>query len=61
MFDDSSGLWLVHSAPKFPPPTNISFSYPENAVYYGQHFLCISLPSSAAVRSVGKCCCIPHY
>lgn len=56
MFDDESGFWLVHSAPKYPPSTNTSYSYPENAVDYGQHFLCISLAGTGDVANVGRSC-----
>ncbi|XP_019643573.1 PREDICTED: plancitoxin-1-like [Branchiostoma belcheri] len=42
VFDKSRGYWLVHSTPKFPNPAKESYSWPENAVIYGQSFLCIS-------------------
>lgn len=40
-FDQTSGVWIVHSIPKF--PQNTSYSYPSNALYYGQSMLCLSL------------------
>jgi deoxyribonuclease-2 len=42
-FDKSSGFWLVHSVPKFPPPPNESYSYPETGTIYGQSMLCVSM------------------
>ncbi|XP_066294947.1 plancitoxin-1-like [Branchiostoma lanceolatum] len=42
VFDKSGGYWLVHSTPKFPNPAKDCYSWPENAVIYGQSFLCIS-------------------
>eukprot|EP00058_Branchiostoma_floridae_P014668 XP_002600156.1 hypothetical protein BRAFLDRAFT_66664 [Branchiostoma floridae] len=42
VFDKSGGFWLVHSTPKFPNPAKDSYSWPENAIIYGQSFLCIS-------------------
>lgn len=54
VFDKDSGLWLVHSVPKFPPATDKNYSYPSSADIYGQHFLCVSLRSSADVTLIGK-------
>ncbi|ELU06802.1 hypothetical protein CAPTEDRAFT_171507 [Capitella teleta] len=42
-FDSTSGFWLVHSLPKFPPVANESYAYPETGKLFGQTFLCISL------------------
>lgn len=38
----TSGLWLVHSVPKFPNTQTGSYYYPHNGQEYGQSFLCIS-------------------
>jgi deoxyribonuclease-2 len=39
-FDQTSGFWLIHSAPKFPPAE--SYAYPKTASTYGQSFLCMT-------------------
>lgn len=42
--NDTSGMWLIHSVPKFPPtPEEGSYGYPKSGMVYGQSFLCISL------------------
>ncbi|KHN81095.1 Deoxyribonuclease-2 [Toxocara canis] len=43
-FDRQSGIWLVHSIPKFPPPN--AYQYPESATQYGQSILCITMKYS---------------
>lgn len=40
--DTTSGFWLVHSVPKFPPFAKDGYSYPETAQRYGQSFLCVT-------------------
>ncbi|XP_070547110.1 plancitoxin-1-like [Ptychodera flava] len=40
--DTTGGFWLVQSAPRFPEPSNGSYSWPHNAKKYGQSLLCIS-------------------
>ena len=44
-FDDSTGMYLVHSAPNFPGTG--SYNFPTSASDYGQSFLCISIDSEA--------------
>uniref|UniRef100_A0A2H8TLC0 Cell-death-related nuclease 7 n=1 Tax=Melanaphis sacchari TaxID=742174 RepID=A0A2H8TLC0_9HEMI len=44
--NNSSGLWLVHSVPKFPQlpyQNNNSYTYPKTGVKFGQSFLCMSM------------------
>lgn len=43
-FDRTSGFWLVHSVPGFPPsPKDSAYAYPVSGLKYGQVFLCVSL------------------
>ncbi|CDW55455.1 Deoxyribonuclease (DNase) II [Trichuris trichiura] len=39
-FSDRLGFWLIHSVPKFPPPT--TFDYPNTGKVFGQTLLCIT-------------------
>lgn len=48
-FDGNSGMYFLHSAPKFPPASG-PYSYPETATDYGQSFICLSLGQ----RDVGQ-------
>lgn len=41
-FDRTSGFWLVHSVPRFPPPGNSSYKYPRSGTVYGQTLLCVT-------------------
>jgi len=41
-FNSSSGFWMVHSSPKFPPERSLSYKW--TATNFGQTVLCISLP-----------------
>ncbi|GFO39873.1 deoxyribonuclease-2-alpha [Plakobranchus ocellatus] len=43
-FDETSGFWMIHSVPKFPPPQSEGYSWPHSGIDYGQTFLCVSLP-----------------
>ncbi|KJH42779.1 deoxyribonuclease-2 domain protein [Dictyocaulus viviparus] len=43
-FNDQSGVWLIHSVPKFPLPDR--YHYPESGHDYGQTMLCLSLSYS---------------
>ncbi|XP_003741591.1 deoxyribonuclease-2-alpha [Galendromus occidentalis] len=46
LFDSDSGLWLVHSVPKFPENTfSGNFSFPKNGYVNGQTLLCMSFKS----------------
>ncbi|KAK0409542.1 hypothetical protein QR680_004609 [Steinernema hermaphroditum] len=40
-FDNRSGVWYIHSVPRFPSPGG--YHYPDSAKLYGQSMLCISL------------------
>lgn len=54
--NNSSGLWLVHSVPKFPQlpyQNNNSYTYPKTGVLYGQSFLCMSM-SAEELDKVGE-------
>jgi deoxyribonuclease-2 len=43
LFDQDNGLYLVHSAPHFPPdPSTSGWSYPSSSAVYGQSFSCFS-------------------
>lgn len=41
LFDLTTGFWIIHSVPNFPPLK--SFSYPPTAEKYGQSFFCASM------------------
>ncbi|CAI4221266.1 unnamed protein product [Auanema sp. JU1783] len=41
LFDSSTGFWLVHSAPNFPPTA--SYAYPASGVKFAQTFMCVSI------------------
>lgn len=45
-FDDTSGFWLIHSVPSFPPLVKDGFNYPESGERYGQSFLCVTFQLS---------------
>lgn len=51
--NDISGLWLVHSVPKYPPQINEAYNYPKTGTLYGQSFLCISFTGDE-MSKVGK-------
>lgn len=45
LLDQSGGFWLVHSVPRFPPHASAgAYSWPPNAMTYGQTLLCVSFP-----------------
>ncbi|GMR61688.1 hypothetical protein PMAYCL1PPCAC_31883, partial [Pristionchus mayeri] len=39
--DSGSGIWLIHSVPKFPQADK--YVYPQTGTEYGQQFLCLTL------------------
>ncbi|XP_062560248.1 plancitoxin-1 [Armigeres subalbatus] len=41
--DGTTGFWLIHSVPKYPPMLNESYHYPDTGKHYGQSFLCFSV------------------
>ncbi|XP_033643199.1 plancitoxin-1-like [Asterias rubens] len=41
-FDASSGFWLVHSTPRFPRNSSLSYNWPNSARRNGQSFLCVT-------------------
>lgn len=50
-FDKTSGVYLIHSIPKFPEIS--SYSYPESGHTYGQSALCITINYNQ-VNTIGK-------
>lgn len=40
--DSDSGIWLVHSVPRWPPYVSSGYSFPSYAATYGQSFLCMN-------------------
>lgn len=49
--DSKSGIWLIHSVPKYPDIS--AYSYPQTGAHYGQSFLCLSFNASQ-MDLVGK-------
>lgn len=49
--DGATGIWLIHSVPKF--PTIPGYAYPTSGTHYGQSFLCLSL-SNEQMQKVGE-------
>lgn len=41
-FNSTTGFWLIHSVPMFPPQRQSGYSWPNNAYDYGQTFLCVT-------------------
>lgn len=50
--DKDSGIWLIHSVPRYPDYSS-AYTYPNTGRNYGQSFLCISVNSSE-VDKIGK-------
>ena len=48
--ESDSGLWLLHSTPRWPHDDAMVF--PQNEREYGQTFLCITLPGVSAVEQL---------
>lgn len=47
MFDQQTGIWIVHSVPKFPELLHSGqYVFPENARENGQSILCVTFPTS---------------
>ncbi|XP_055975527.1 deoxyribonuclease-2-alpha-like [Sorex fumeus] len=54
LLDQDGGFWMVHSVPRFPPPSQThEYRWPSNALTYGQTLLCVSFPL-AQFRKIGK-------
>lgn len=51
VFGNTSGFWLLHSVPKFPPLKH--YSYAQNGETYGQSFLCVTLKTTS-IEVFGK-------
>ncbi|CAJ0584402.1 unnamed protein product, partial [Mesorhabditis spiculigera] len=49
-FNGQTGVWLVHSVPKFPPPDQ--YQYPDSGRDYGQTMLCMSF-KYAQLKDIG--------
>lgn len=41
-FNTTTGFWLIHSVPIYPPAKQSGYSWPSNAYDYGQTFLCVT-------------------
>uniref|UniRef100_A0A6M2CGQ6 Putative deoxyribonuclease ii n=1 Tax=Rhipicephalus microplus TaxID=6941 RepID=A0A6M2CGQ6_RHIMP len=47
IFDEESGVWIIHSVPKFPEMLHHGFyTFPTNAREFGQTMLCVTFPTS---------------
>ncbi|KAF8373455.1 nuc-1, partial [Pristionchus pacificus] len=46
--DSGSGIWLVHSVPKFPQADK--YVYPETGTKFGQQFLCLTLDTATLAQ-----------
>ena len=50
--NQDSGVYLIHSVPKFPPKPSDGYSYPTTGLHFGQSFFCISF-NSKFINEVG--------
>lgn len=47
IFDDESGVWIIHSVPKFPEMLHKGmYAFPTSGREYGQTILCVTFPTS---------------
>jgi deoxyribonuclease-2 len=53
LFDAATGLWLIHSVPKFPPAT--AYAYPWTGLKFGQSMLCVSFDTKLTLPVLGRC------
>jgi deoxyribonuclease-2 len=53
LFDATSGLWLIHSVPKFPPAD--VYAYPITGTKYGQSMLCVTFDTKRTLPVLGEC------
>ncbi|XP_003798070.1 deoxyribonuclease-2-alpha [Otolemur garnettii] len=54
LLDHDGGFWLVHSVPRFPPPTSsVAYHWPDSACTNGQTLLCVSFPLTQFLQ-IGK-------
>eukprot|EP01116_Phalansterium_solitarium_P025733 TRINITY_DN9987_c0_g1_i1.p2 TRINITY_DN9987_c0_g1~~TRINITY_DN9987_c0_g1_i1.p2 ORF type:complete len:346 (-),score=115.63 TRINITY_DN9987_c0_g1_i1:235-1272(-) len=58
-FDSTSGFWLIHSTPRFPPFVRDGYTWPADEDDYGQHYLCITL-GAETFNKVGSMLQIDH-
>ncbi|KAL0221277.1 hypothetical protein RCL1_001131 [Eukaryota sp. TZLM3-RCL] len=50
---ENTGFWLIHSTPRFPFNSSDSYSFPDFAKIYGQHFLCVTYKTNE-FEKIGK-------
>ena len=55
-FDKSTGFWLIHSVPHYPPDIEKdgNYEYPHSGQNYGQTFLCVSLRTQDTANVIGS-------
>jgi deoxyribonuclease-2 len=55
LFDATSGYWIIHSIPKY-PPIDAPYNYPNSATRNGQSIMCISMQTSQLKDICNKFC-----
>ena len=52
LWDDETLVWLIHSAPQFPPLQKDKYSFPKSAMRNGQSALCLALKTASDLDTV---------